>query len=270
MKKNPFHYLILLVVCLAAYFQVAFLLESLRWDNLDSYLPMRYFVSECLRNSIFPLWLPYQGLGCPIFGDLISTNYPEAFFTGRLIVYDNIVLQLFFMAYVFLAAIGMYKLSRQLKIKAEMSVILAIAYALSGFFIGNGQHIQYTISGAWIPFILKYYLQMGTDTKIPAVLKFILFTYLQVSGGYPAHTIFLAYLTPAGEMYLIKGDNTPEKFSGTLWPWRQNVQAEQREQVLSFPLSSIGGGNTIFYSMVTTDPNGFTKYDLIYFQKALQ
>ena len=194
MKKNPFHYLILLVVCLAAYFQVAFLLESLRWDNLDSYLPMRYFVSECLRNSIFPLWLPYQGLGCPIFGDLISTNYPEAFFTGRLIVYDNIVLQLFFMAYVFLAAIGMYKLSRQLKIKAEMSVILAIAYALSGFFIGNGQHIQYTISGAWIPFILKYYLQMGTDTKIPAVLKFILFTYLQVSGGYPAHTIFLAYL----------------------------------------------------------------------------
>ena len=112
MKKNYSHYLIILGVCLAAYFQVAFLQESLKWDNLDSYLPMRYFVSECLRNTMFPLWLPYQGLGCPIFGDLISTNYPEAVFTGRLIVYDNIVLQLFFMVYIFLAGIGMYKLSR--------------------------------------------------------------------------------------------------------------------------------------------------------------
>jgi hypothetical protein len=83
-------------------------------------------------------------------------------------------------------------------------------------------------------------------------------------------TIFLAYLTPAGELYLIKSDNTPEKLSGTLWPWRQNVQAEQREQVLSLSLSSIGGGNAIFYSMITTDPNGFTKCNLIYFQKALQ
>jgi hypothetical protein len=194
MKKTHIHYLIILGVCLAAYFQVAFLQESLKWDNLDSYLPMRYFVSECLRNNLFPLWLPYQGLGCPIYGDLISTNYPEAFFTGRLIVYDNIVLQLFFTGYIVLAGIGMYKLSRQLKITAEMSVILAVAYALSGFFVGNGQHIQYTISGAWIPFILKYYLQLGTGVKTPVVLKFILFTYLQVSGGYPAHTIFLAYL----------------------------------------------------------------------------
>jgi hypothetical protein len=193
MKKTHSHYLIILGVCLVAYVQVAFLMESLKWDNLDSYLPVRYFVSECLRNSFFPLWLPYQGLGCPIFGDLISTNYPEAMFTGRLIVYDNVVLQLFFMMYVFLAAIGMYKLSRQLKITAEMSVVLAVAYALSGFFVGNAQHIQYIISGTWVPFILRYYLQLGTETKTPAVLKFILFTYLQVSGGYPAHTILLAY-----------------------------------------------------------------------------
>ncbi len=83
-------------------------------------------------------------------------------------------------------------------------------------------------------------------------------------------TIFLAYLTPAGELYLIKSDNAPEKFSGTFRPWRQNVQAEQREQVISLPLSAIGGGNAIFYSMVTTDPTGFTKFNLVYFQKTLQ
>jgi hypothetical protein len=82
-------------------------------------------------------------------------------------------------------------------------------------------------------------------------------------------TIFLAYLTPAGEFYLIDADNTPEKFSGTLMPWRQNIQAEQRQQVISLSLSALGGGNAIFYSLVTTDPTGFTKYNLIYFQKAL-
>jgi hypothetical protein len=82
--------------------------------------------------------------------------------------------------------------------------------------------------------------------------------------------IFLAYLTPAGELYLIKSDNSAEKVSSILWPWRQNVQAEQWEQVLSLPLSSIGGGNAIFYSLVTTDPTTLTKYNLIYFQKMLQ
>lgn len=83
-------------------------------------------------------------------------------------------------------------------------------------------------------------------------------------------SIFLAYLTPGGELYLIKSDHTAEKFSGALWPWRQNVQAEQREQVISLPLSAINGGNTIFYSLITTDPTAFTNYTLIYFQKALQ
>ena len=194
MKKNFLHTLIILVVCLLAFYQVAFLLESIKWDNLDSYLPMRYFVSECLRNNIFPLWLPYQGLGCPIFGDLISTNYPEAVFLGRLMVYDNIVFQLVFMGYIVLAGIGMYQLSRSLEITAWISLITAIAYALSGFIVGNAQHIQYIISAAWIPFVLKYYFRLGSGLKFPVLLKFILFTYLQASGGYPAHTIMLAYL----------------------------------------------------------------------------
>ena len=193
MKKHYSHYLIIAGICLLAFCQVAFFLESIKWDNIDSYLPMRYFVSECLHYGIFPLWLPYQGLGCPIFGDLISTNYPEAIMLGRLIHYDNIVFQLVFTGYIILAGIGMYQLSRSLKITAWISLVLATAYALSGFIVGNAQHIQYLISAAWIPFILKYYLQLSSGWKLTALLKFILFTYLQASGGYPAHTIFLAY-----------------------------------------------------------------------------
>jgi hypothetical protein len=48
------------------------------------------------------------------------------------------------------------------------------------------------------------------------------------------------------------------------------LQAEQRGQVISPPLGAIGSGVMTFFSMVSSDPTGFTKYDLIYFQKALQ
>ncbi|MBN2273722.1 MAG: hypothetical protein JXK95_05275 [Bacteroidales bacterium] len=194
MKKHYSHYLIIIGVCILAFYQIAFLLESLKWDNLDSYLPMRFYVSECLRNGIFPLWLPYQGLGTPIFGDLISTNYPLAVFSGRLLLYDNIVLHIFFMMYVVIAGLGMYRLAKQLKISPGIALIIAVAYAMSGFMVGNAQHLQYIISGAWIPLIIRYYLQLCSEKKISVLLKFIVVTYLQASGGYPAHTIFLAYL----------------------------------------------------------------------------
>ncbi|MBN1415521.1 MAG: hypothetical protein JW973_10505 [Bacteroidales bacterium] len=197
MKKHLSHYLIIVGVCLLAFYQIAFLLESLKWDNIDSYLPMRFFVSECMRNGIFPLWLPYQGLGCPIFGDLISTNYPLPVMLGRLVLYDNVVLHMVFIGYILLAGFGMYRLATELKIKHEIALILAIAYTLSGFFTGNAQHLQFIISGAWIPYIIRYYIQLCNERKSSVWLKFVLVTYLQASGGYPAHTLFLAYLLVA-------------------------------------------------------------------------
>jgi len=81
MKKNPFHYLILLVVCLAAYFQWLFCWKA---SGGTTSIPICHaFISSANASAIpiFPLWLHTRAWDAPYCGDLISTNYPEAFFT---------------------------------------------------------------------------------------------------------------------------------------------------------------------------------------------
>ena len=66
--KSP--YTLLLFIAIIAYWQIAFLTNSIQWDMLDCHLPWRYFVSETIQNGEFPLWNPYQQLGSPIHADL--------------------------------------------------------------------------------------------------------------------------------------------------------------------------------------------------------
>jgi hypothetical protein len=82
-------------------------------------------------------------------------------------------------------------------------------------------------------------------------------------------SIFLAYLTPGGTLHLIKNDNTTERFSGTLWPWRQDTTAEQVLQVLSMPTAQMAPGVHHFYSLVTTDPAALSNYDLFCFSMSV-
>jgi hypothetical protein len=83
-------------------------------------------------------------------------------------------------------------------------------------------------------------------------------------------SIFLAYLTPTGELYLIKDDNSAERFSGALRPWRENVSAEQIAQVLLMPMSQMSPGAYSFFSLVTADPVGLSSFDLFHFTRVLQ
>jgi hypothetical protein len=83
-------------------------------------------------------------------------------------------------------------------------------------------------------------------------------------------TIFLAYLTPSGELYLIKSDNTSEKYSGTLWPWRENTTVEHVLPLVSLPMAQVSIGTYTFFSLVTTDTTALSNYDLICFTREVQ
>jgi hypothetical protein len=78
-------------------------------------------------------------------------------------------------------------------------------------------------------------------------------------------TIFLAYTTPGGQLYLIKPDGSRQLFTDTLWFWREEVTEEVATQVFSVPVSQITPGPYYFYSLVTTDPVALSNYDLLFF-----
>lgn len=201
--KRVLPYLVIIVVSVIAFYQVAFLGQTLKYDILDGYLHGHYFLSECLRNNIFPLWDPYQQLGFPLYADMLNTNYIVDMALGRLFPYTNVTFHILFIFYVIIAGFGAFKLSRHYNIDSGLGICIAVAYALSGFTTGNAQHIQFIIGAAWFPFALLYFLKLSGEIKVSNALGFIIFTHLLSTGGYPSFVIMLGYILLVVFLFII-------------------------------------------------------------------
>ena len=197
LQKKPntiYVFLAFVALTMVAYWQVAFLQNSLKWDMIDCYLPWRYHVGECLQNGIFPFWNPYTHCGYPIHADLRSVWYPETFLVGLTTGYSNLTLHLLFILHLSLAGLGMYLLSRHFTSDWRAGAIAGAAYILSGFFVGHGQEMFGIIAATWIPFVLYYFIRLQLDRKPTDIIPASLFAFLLVTGGYQAMWAILLYL----------------------------------------------------------------------------
>lgn len=187
--------LLLLLIIVVVFKEAALFIHPLKWDALDCTMPWKYFISTCFADGVFPFWNPYQYSGYPFYGDAQSTlYYPVTLVMTYFHGYTFKMLTADYIFHVWAGATGMYFLGRSLKFSGVVAFILAVAYAFSGFMIGNAQHIYWIISAAWLPFVLIFYIRMQHERKIWQALLLSLFLYLMISGGYPAFVIVLAYI----------------------------------------------------------------------------
>ena len=195
LKKSYFPYVVLLIVVLISFFQVAFNLQPLKFDTIDCFFPWRFYIGECLQNGQLPYWNPYQDLGYPIHADPSSGAwYPLVWLIGSTFGYSIYSISFEFLLHIYLAGVGMFLLARTLKFETKFALMAGIAFMLSGFFVGNAQHLSYIISGCWLPFIIQQYLLLIEEKKAIHALQAGLFMFLSITGGYPAVTIILTYL----------------------------------------------------------------------------
>ena len=195
LKKSYFPYVVLLIVVLISFFQVALNLQPLKFDTIDCFFPWRFYIGECLQNGQLPYWNPYQDLGYPIHADPSSGAwYPVVWLIGSTFGYSIYSISFEFLLHIYLAGVGMFLLARTLKFETKFALMAGIAYMLSGFFVGNAQHLSYIISGCWLPFIIQQYLLLIEEKKAIHALQAGLFMFLSITGGYPAVTIILTYL----------------------------------------------------------------------------
>ena len=187
-----FFYLFLIIVL--AYWQIAFLYSSLRWDLIDVVFPFRYHFSECIQSGSFPFWDPYQQTGVPFYADLqVPSYYPELLFISLISGYGIYTMHILFILYVFISATGIYKLSFFFNKNHLSSFFAGIVYALSGFTVAHGQHFFLLVGAAWIPFVILYYLRLNENRQLADVFKCAISLFLMLSGGYQALSIFLFY-----------------------------------------------------------------------------
>ncbi|NOX47216.1 MAG: YfhO family protein, partial [Chlorobi bacterium] len=192
-KALPF--LVLLILAILGYWQIAMFRHPLKWDIIDQAFPWKYFIGESLQHHILPLWNPYQHCGYPIHADPQSSVwYPITWFFGYVFGYSIYVLSIDFTLHIFLAGSGMFLLGKKMGFQEKVALIMGVAYMFSGFLVGNAQHFMWIISATWIPFILYAYIDLYQEQKLRQAAVFGLFMFMMVTGGYPAFTMILLYL----------------------------------------------------------------------------
>jgi hypothetical protein len=190
LRKTLFPLLLIAIV----YWPVSFLTNSLKWDNLDVILPFRYFASQCFENGILPLWNPYSALGYPVYADLQSPSFfPEGWITALFGGYSNYTLHFWFIVYLAIGFAGFRKWLIARGSTPQISTGYALIYALSGFFVGHGQVLFATVSGAFIPWILYFFNAYRDSKKSDYLIGLFFFAFLLITGGYPTLTLQLGY-----------------------------------------------------------------------------
>ena len=185
----------LLIAVIIGYWPVSFLVYALKWDLIDVVFPFRYHFSESIQSGYFPFWNPFQQTGTPFYADLqVPFYYPELLITSLLGGYGIYTMHFLYVLYLWIAALGMYKLSFDFNQSKKASLVAGVAYAFSGFMIGHGQHFFLIVGAAWIPFVIYSYIKLNQAPSTKRILKTAIYIFLLVTGAYQALSIGVLYL----------------------------------------------------------------------------
>lgn len=162
---------------------------------MDWFYPMRYLIGECLQSNILPVWNPYTNLGYPLHTDPQSGSlYPIVWIIGYFLGYSPYAINLEYILHILFAFYGMKKLSEAIGLPNDIALLVGLSYACCGFFVGNAQHLSWIISATWMPYILYFYYRLVKGNHWSDALGVSLFSFLLLTGGYPAFIITLFYI----------------------------------------------------------------------------
>ena len=212
---------ILIILVLAAFWPLATSLYIPKWDNIDCYLPYRYFVSYATHQGEWPFWNPFQQMGYPAYSDMQNGMYsPIVWFLNLFGQYNTTSLITELLIYYVFGVLGAYKFSGLFVEKEHSKVFIAVAFGLSGFMLGTSQIMIFIAGGAFLPHILYHFIQFLRLHQWKDIILMVLFIALHTTSASPAYTIVLIYILIAIFGYHMLRSNRSEwseLFRKNLW-----------------------------------------------------
>jgi len=123
--------------------------------------------------------------------------------------------------YIFLAGLGMYKLTKQWIQHSKTAFLIACSYMLSGFLL-SGQLINWLAAAAFIPFVIHYYLLTLKNAGNFNAIKTAIALYFLLTAGYPSFFVMTGYLMMA--LFIIKLFDQWKQKERSI-SWRQLLQS---------------------------------------------
>ncbi len=185
---------ILLLALVLALSPLVFGQAVMKWDAMDLYLPWKYFITDALANNQLPLWNPFTNAGFTQMGDP-GTWYPISWGVGALFGgYSIGALQFEYLLHLYLGGLGFYFLIKRFGFTRFVVLSCATGYMLSGLMIGNAQHVGWIVSAAWLPWVLRFYLELQSKPTFRTAVQLALVLFFLLSGGYPGMFIVTIYI----------------------------------------------------------------------------
>ena len=203
--KYKWH-ILLLASALVAFWPLSTFQYIPKWDNIDCYLPYRYFVNWSYQNGEWPLWNPFQHFGYPAYSDMQNGMYnPIVWIIHLFGNYDASSLTVELLFYYLIGILGAYKLASLFVNENASKLLIALSFGLSGFMISTSQIMIFIAGAAFLPHILFHFHQLLFDHNLKNYLWFAIYVVLHTTSASPAFTIVLIYvLSILFAVFLIK------------------------------------------------------------------
>ncbi len=144
----------LLVAAWACFFAPHLLSGSVPFyrDQLVTNLPLRAYVQERLLGGELPQWFPFEGLGVPFIGQIVTQTFHPL--TWVLLPLTPVFAGLLgvLLAYGW-ALWGAYLLGRCFAVSREAALAGAVAFGFGGYALGQSNNLVYLLSHATLPWV---------------------------------------------------------------------------------------------------------------------
>jgi hypothetical protein len=122
-------------------------------DILRVYYPLKLYWAERVSQLQFPDWYPYDGMGQPYVGMLISGAFHPANLFYLLLPLGAALKAVMLLSYV--AALGgVYRFGRLWGLGRDAALLAGLAYALCGYMVGISNNLLYLQAAATFPWAL--------------------------------------------------------------------------------------------------------------------
>lgn len=197
--------LLLILVILIGIWPLSFYVFIPKWDNIDCYLPYKYFWSSAVWNGHWPFWNPFEYFGLPAYSDMQNGLFNPITWLIVLLMgeYDTFSLATEITIYHLIAGLGMYRFMGLFLRESWIRFATGATYALSGFMLGTSQIGIFIMGAAWLPWFISEVILLHKNKNWKNAFCLGILISLQLTSASPAYSVILLYLLAGYAFYHI-------------------------------------------------------------------
>lgn len=186
------------------------------WDFVETYAALPYFWIESLKNGVTPSWIPFQGMGYPLYSQLQSgylypPNWLFVIFDISYTIHNAVIMH---GIHILFGSLGAVFLSKLLGLNWREALLSGVLYQGFGAFYSNAEHVDIIRSYAFTPWIIAPFVANWNSSSkllVFSILALPVWIFFAWTGGYIGITIATLFVSGIVLFFRVLFENNHKK-----------------------------------------------------------